>query len=67
MKSIIQSGASKLVIHKQFNDLFAARNSNWAASHTISATMAIESGLTIEYYDKELGIETLLSGKLVKV
>jgi len=67
MKTIIQAGISTIIIHSQFQELFYARNGNWSASHTIAKQMAEEANIKIEYYDKILGIETLLGGKLVCV
>lgn len=64
-KALIQAGVKKIITHKQWPICNMA--AHWDKSFEISNQMIKESGIVIEEFDKELGLETLISGKLVKV
>lgn len=68
MKAIIQSGITKVVIHKQFED--HCKNVNrpeWEKHAEVSMMMSKESGVDIEIADYFLNIETLFVGKIIKI
>lgn len=67
MKDIINGGVAEIVIHKQYQEPFSARNKDWSESHEIAMIMAKEAGLVIETYDKVLNIQTLMGGILITV
>jgi dCMP deaminase len=63
MKSIIQGGIKKIVIHKQWPNM----NSKWIESMEISKIMMEESGIEFELLDKELNMIGYLNGKTINV
>jgi dCMP deaminase len=66
MKSIVNAGVVKIVVHKQWED---AKNptSEWAIMNEVANIMRVEGGVELEYYDKVLGITTLWGGKEIAV
>lgn len=68
MKSIIQAGIDKIIVHKEYNDLFCSRaNTNWADSHKISKVMAEEAKIEIIEHSLILNIDILMGGDIVRI
>lgn len=64
-KAVLQAGVREIVVHKQWPTL--QRIEKWANSNAIAAQMYEETGVTIRYIDKILGVEGLCNGELVSV
>lgn len=68
MKAIIQSGIKEVVVHDNFHRAGGlAFFERWEEEMDISGIMAKESGVNIRWFCKELGIKTLLDGKVIEV
>lgn len=65
MKAVINSGISKIVVHKQWPQFI--HSEKWIKSNEISSIMLNEAGLHMEIYDKELGVQGLLDGQIISV
>ncbi len=63
MKSIIQGGIKKIIIHKQWPNM----NSKWIEPMEISKIMMEESGIEFELLDKKLNMIGYLNGKIIDV
>jgi dCMP deaminase len=65
MKAVINAGIDTVVVHKQWPQFI--HSEKWIKSNEISNQMVVEAVIKIEVYDKELGMEGLLDGKVIKV
>jgi len=65
MKSIIQAGCVKVVVHKQWPNLDYSEK--WVEATRISKIMVDESGVELEWFDKKLGIIGFFDGKEINV
>jgi dCMP deaminase len=64
MKSIIQGGVEKIVIHKHWPDMTSLK---WIESIKVSKIMMEESHIRIEVLDKILNVYGYLEGKRINV
>lgn len=64
MKSIIQGGIKKIVIHKQWPTMI---HSKWEEASEISNIMMKEAGIELEILDCELNMYAYSNGTIVKV
>ena len=62
MKSIIQSGITEIVLHKQYPE-----SPKWENSCYYSKMMQKEAGVKVRYFDKLLDVEIMANGELVTV
>jgi dCMP deaminase len=51
-RAIIQVGISKIIVHKQGNDIMD--NEHWKESHEVSLKMMEETNTELEYYDGDI-------------
>jgi len=65
MKILIQGGVSDLVTHKQWPNLI--HSPEWIESIELSRILANEAGINIRIFDKVLGTQGLLDGKVINV
>lgn len=65
MKSVIQGGIVKIVVHKQWPNL--THSPKWMESFKIAEMMMRESGITLDYFDGKLGLVGLLDGKEIHI
>lgn len=67
-RGIIQSGISKIVLHKQLGDNMDA-DDRWNPTHKISVSkeMFDEAGIEIDYLDSVLGVKHLCREKIHEV
>ncbi len=63
-KAILQGGISEIIVHKRWPEF---TNIHWVESVKISKIMLQEANIPVRIYDKELNIETLCDGKIIKV
>jgi dCMP deaminase len=61
-KNVIQAGVKEIVVHKQWGAM-----TNWVTSQALGTKMLQEAGVVVRELDLILGIECLVSGKLIKV
>jgi len=67
-RSVIQAGIGKIILHKQWEDKFKELTVNGRTwTEDISAEMFKEAGVTVEWLDKQLGVQSLISEKVVTV
>jgi len=67
-KCIIQSGIKKVVIHKQYNDLWKSYyREEWNGQDKITKIMFSEAGVELIEFDKILNVSAYLDGKIVSV
>jgi dCMP deaminase len=64
MKSIINGGVKKIVIHKQWPEM---THSDWIESSKISKIMMDESKVRLQVLDEKLGVKGYLDGKIIDV
>ena len=64
MKSIVQGGVTKIVIHKQWPVM---THSKWAASKDITNIMLKETGIQMEVLDAKLDMVGYLDGNIISV
>jgi dCMP deaminase len=64
MKSIIQGGISKIIIHKQWPVMYSDK---WTEAFKITNNMLNETGIQIEYFDRFLDVDVYFDGKKIKV
>jgi dCMP deaminase len=63
-RGIIQSGITKVFIHKQFNDLCnSIKREQWTGHDDVTFTMFNESGVEVHLVDKTLGSKAFFDGK----
>ena len=65
MKSVIQAGIKKIIIHKQWPNL--THSEKWIESIEIATIMMNEAGIELECFDKFLGITGFLDGETIWV
>lgn len=70
--AIIQSGASRLLIHKQANKILQEKTPSpsgqkWLDSLQYSNTMLEEAGVELLFLDFDLDTPSMIDGKIVKV
>lgn len=63
-KTLIQGGIKEIVLHRQWPNML---HSIWVESTKISMTMFKETGITIRFLDKKLGVRGYLDGKIIEV
>jgi dCMP deaminase len=67
-RSVIQAGVNRIVLHQQWTDIFKELSANGRTwTQDVSAIMFEEAGVKFEYLNKQLGVQSLISGKLVTV
>lgn len=67
-RAVIQAGINKIILHKQWEDHFYKLTINGRTwTEDISAEMFQEAGVTVEYLDKQLGVQSVISETLVMV
>lgn len=67
-RAIIQSGIKEIVHHKQWDDVgFNKTDIRWKESTQRSLDLLNEGGVSIRWFDKKLGVKTLISGKVHEV
>lgn len=67
-RAIIQSGINEVVVHKQWQEWEQKLYWNkWIESAKHSKEMFDEAGIVITVFDKELGIESMLDGKIITI
>ena len=64
-KQIIQAGISKIIIHKQWPNLFGV--SDWEESIKIGKLMLYEAGIKVRTFDKTLNVTGMLDGREIYV
>lgn len=62
---LIQGGISEIVIHKQWPNL--THSQEWTDSISLSKDMLAEAGINVRIFDKILGLEGFLDGKIINV
>jgi len=65
MKTIIQGGITRIVLHKQWPEM--TYSGDWVEAFRISTIMAREAEINISYLDKVLGIKGFCDGKEMNV
>jgi dCMP deaminase len=65
MKSIIQAGIVKIVVHKQWPNL--THSPKWVESFKVAEMMMTEAGITLDYFDGKLGLTGMLDGKEIHI
>ena len=67
-RGIIQSGISKVYIHKQFNDICDMhQREQWKGHDDVTFTMFNESGVEVHLIDRVLGCKAFFNGKEFEV
>jgi folate-dependent phosphoribosylglycinamide formyltransferase PurN len=72
-RAVIQSGVTKVVVHKTFEDAFyrtvVAKNPNskWSGHDDASHQMLHEAGVDLVVWDGYLGVDAYMDGKVFKV
>jgi dCMP deaminase len=64
-RGIINSGISKLILHKQWNDVGILNFfDRWKESFDHSMIMLNEAGVEVKFLNATLGVETMINGKV---
>jgi dCMP deaminase len=63
--ALINGGISEIVIHKQWPNLIHSQE--WVDSVELSKQMLTEANINIKVFDKVLGLEGFLDGKIINV
>lgn len=64
-KAVINAGISKIICHKQWPNL--TYSPAWVESIKLTEIMMEEAGIELEWFDKVLGVQGFLDGKVINV